>query len=34
MEQLNFTREGKPVLTSQDYHRGENFQFYVNRRRY
>jgi GntR family transcriptional regulator len=34
MEQLNFTRTGKPVLTSQDYHRGENFQFYVNRRRY
>lgn len=34
MEQLNFTRAGKPVLTSQDYHRGENFQFYVNRRRY
>ncbi|HZU68345.1 MAG TPA: GntR family transcriptional regulator [Ktedonobacteraceae bacterium] len=34
MEQLNFTRTGKPVLTSHDYHRGENFQFYVNRRRY
>lgn len=34
MEQLNFTRAGKPVLTSQDYHRGENFQFYVNRRRF
>lgn len=34
MEQLNFTRTGRPVLTSQDYHRGENFQFYVNRRRY
>ena len=34
MEQLNFTRAGKSVLASQDYHRGENFQFYVNRRRY
>lgn len=34
MEQLNFTKAGKPVLTSQDYHRGENFQFHVNRRRY
>lgn len=33
MEQLNMTRTGRPVLFSQDYHRGENFQFYVARRR-
>lgn len=33
MEQLNLTRTGRPVLFSQDYHRGENFQFYVTRRR-
>ena len=32
MEQLNFTKAGKPVLFSQDYHRGENFVFYVTRR--
>jgi GntR family transcriptional regulator len=32
MEQLNFTKAGKPVLFSQDYHRGENFEFYVTRR--
>jgi len=34
MEQLNVTREGRPVLFSQDYHRGENFAFNVTRRRY
>ena len=34
MEQLNVTKAGKPVLFSQDYHRGENFEFYVNRRRF
>lgn len=34
MEQLNVTKEGRPVLFSQDYHRGENFEFYVTRRRY
>jgi GntR family transcriptional regulator len=33
MEQLNLTRTGRPVLFSQDYHRGEKFQFYVTRRR-
>src|SRR5579883_448612 len=33
MEQLNVTKSGRPVLFSQDYHRGENFQFYVTRRR-
>jgi GntR family transcriptional regulator len=32
MEQLNFTKAGKPMLFSQDYHRGENFEFYVTRR--
>jgi GntR family transcriptional regulator len=32
MEQLNVTKTGKPVLFSQDYHRGENFEFYVTRR--
>jgi GntR family transcriptional regulator len=32
MEQLNITKTGKPVLFSQDYHRGENFEFYVTRR--
>src|SRR5215470_381442 len=34
MEQLNVTKDGRPVLFSQDYHRGENFEFYVSRRRY
>lgn len=34
MEQLNITRDGRPVLFSQDYHRGENFDFHVTRRRY
>lgn len=34
MEQLNVTRDGQPVLFSQDYHRGENFSFNVTRRRY
>lgn len=34
MEQLNVTKDGRPVLFSQDYHRGENFEFYVTRRRY
>jgi GntR family transcriptional regulator len=34
MEQLNVTRDGEPVLFSQDYHRGENFEFNVIRRRY
>jgi len=34
MEQLNVTKAGKPVLFSQDYHRGENFEFYVTRRRF
>ena len=33
MEQLNVTKAGKPVLFSQDYHRSENFEFYVTRRR-
>lgn len=32
MEQLNVTKDGKPVLFSRDYHRGENFAFYVTRR--
>jgi len=34
MEQLNVSKTGRPVLFSQDYHRGENFQFYVTRRRF
>jgi len=34
MEQLNVTKDGRPVLFSQDYHRGENFELYVSRRRY
>ena len=34
MEQLNVTKDGRPVLFSQDYHRGENFEFNVTRRRY
>lgn len=33
MEQVNITKAGKPVLFSQDYHRGEFFTFYVTRRR-
>ncbi|HEY6411280.1 MAG TPA: GntR family transcriptional regulator [Ktedonobacteraceae bacterium] len=33
MEQLNTTKAGTPVLFSQDYHRGEFFEFYVTRRR-
>jgi GntR family transcriptional regulator len=33
MEQVNLTKVGKPVLFSQDYHRGESFTFYVTRRR-
>lgn len=32
MEQVNITKAGKPVLFSQDYHRGEYFKFYVTRR--
>lgn len=34
MEQLNVTKDGRSVLFSQDYHRGDNFEFYVSRRRY
>ena len=34
MEQVNVTKDGRPVLFSQDYHRGENFDFHVTRRRY
>ena len=34
MEQLNVTKTGRPILFSQDYHRGENFQFYITRRRF
>ena len=34
MEQLNVTKDGRPVLFSQDYHRGENFEFNAVRRRY
>lgn len=33
MEQLNVTKDGRPLLFSQDYHRGENFEFFVTRRR-
>ncbi|HVB73316.1 MAG TPA: GntR family transcriptional regulator [Ktedonobacteraceae bacterium] len=33
MEQLNVTKDGRPVLFSRDYHKGENFEFYVTRRR-
>jgi GntR family transcriptional regulator len=33
MEQVNTTRTGQPVLFSQDYHRGDMFEFYVTRRR-
>jgi GntR family transcriptional regulator len=34
MEQVNSTAQGEPVLFSQDYHRGEFFEFYVTRRRF
>lgn len=33
MEQVNTTKSGQPVLFSQDYHRGDIFEFYVARRR-
>ena len=34
MEQVNMTGASKPILFSQDYHRGDCFEFYVTRRRF